>query len=54
MFGVWVEKSMYGKKYIGSKGPLFYLMKNFLGSCLGKVKVKNHVEEVLNHISKIS
>ena len=55
MFGVWVEKSMYGKKYMGIERSTFLFdEKLFLVHAWKKVKVKNHVEEVFNYISKIS
>ena len=55
MFGVWVEKSMYGKKYMGIERSTFLFdEKLFLVHAWEKVKVKNHVEEVFNYISKIS
>ena len=55
MFGVWVEKSMYGKKYMGIDRSTFLFDENL---CLiyqwSKVKVKNHVQEVFDHISNLS
>ena len=49
MFGVWVEKSMYGKKYMGIERSTFLFdEKLFLVHAWEKVKVKNHVEEVFN------
>lgn len=47
-FGVWGEKSMYGKKYMGIIRSTFLIDKN--GEVIKewkKVKVKGHVEEVL-------
>ena len=47
-FGVWKEKSMYGKKYMGIERSTFILDKD--GSIekeWRKVKVKGHVDEVL-------
>ena len=48
--GIWVEKSMYGKKYFGIDRSTFVIDKN--GKILkywNKVKVKGHVEEVYNY-----
>ena len=48
-FKVWVEKSMYGKKYMGIERSTFIINKDL--KILGvwrKVKVKGHVEEVYN------
>ena len=47
--GIWVEKSMYGRKYFGIDRSTFVMDKN--GKILNswnKVKVKGHVEEVYN------
>ena len=47
-YGVWVEKSMYGKKYMGIERATFLI--NAAGQIVQewrKVKVKGHVEEVL-------
>ena len=47
--GIWIEKSMYGKKYFGIDRSTFVIDKN--GEILNswnKVKVKGHVEEVYN------
>ncbi|MGL4636593.1 MAG: thioredoxin-dependent thiol peroxidase [Beijerinckiaceae bacterium] len=47
-YGVWVEKSMYGKKYMGIERSTFLIGED--GKILhvwNKVKVPGHVEEVL-------
>ena len=47
-YGVWVEKSMYGKKYMGIERTTFLINgKNKIINIWPKVKVTNHVEEVL-------
>lgn len=51
-FGVWKEKSMYGKTYMGIERSTFLLEVNDLGKakCLKaflKVKVEGHVDEIL-------
>ena len=47
-FGVWVEKSMYGKKYMGIDRSTFLISKkNKINKIWRKVKVKGHVEEVI-------
>ncbi|MDC0857185.1 peroxiredoxin [Rickettsiales bacterium] len=52
--GVWVEKSMYGKKYMGIERSTFLLNKNQeIVKEWRKVKVKNHVEEVLGAVKNI-
>ena len=48
-FGVWMEKSMYGKTYMGIQRATFILA--YDGTCLAvwpKVKVASHAEEVLD------
>lgn len=50
-FGVWGEKSMYGKKYMGIIRSTFLINKE--GEVIKewrKVKIKGHVDEVLNNI----
>ena len=47
-YGVWVEKSMYGRKYMGIERTTFLInSKNKIINIWPKVKVTNHVEEVL-------
>ena len=47
-FGVWIEKSMYGKKYMGIDRSNFLISKkNKILKIWRKVKVKGHVEEVI-------
>ena len=51
-FNVWVEKSMYGKKYMGIERSTFLFdEKLILINSWKKVKVKGHAKEVLNYIS---
>ena len=46
--GIWIEKSMYGKKYFGIDRSTFMLdSKGKLFKQWNKVKVKEHVKEVL-------
>lgn len=52
-FGVWKEKSMYGRKYMGIERSTFVLDKDGnVEKEWRKVKVKGHVEEVLNYLGK--
>lgn len=47
-YGVWVEKSMYGKKYMGIERSTFLIDgKGVIRGVWRKVKVPGHVEEVL-------
>ena len=51
-FGVWVEKSMYGKKYMGIQRSTFLIDKDRkILKTWPKVKVPNHAKEVLEVIS---
>lgn len=53
-YGVWVEKSMFGKKYMGVQRDSFLIdeegqvVKHYV-----KVKPANHVDEVLNDIENM-
>jgi peroxiredoxin Q/BCP len=50
-FGVWVEKSMFGKKYFGIDRATFLIDKNGeIVEIWKKVKVKDHVKEVLTKL----
>lgn len=47
-YGVWVEKSMYGKKYMGVERSTFLIdPKGRIARIWRKVKVPGHAEEVL-------
>ena len=47
-YEVWVEKNMYGKKYMGIERATFLIDENGkIQKVWRKVKVKNHVTEVL-------
>ena len=47
-YGVWVEKSMYGKKFMGIERATFLIdAKGKIRNVWRKVKVPGHVEEVL-------
>lgn len=54
-YGVWVEKSMYGKKYMGIQRDSFLInkegkiIKHYL-----KVKPKEHINEVIKDMNSIS
>lgn len=54
-YGVWKEKSMYGRKYMGVERTTFLIGKN--GKILKiwpKVKVPGHVEAVLESVKALS
>ncbi|HEY0526925.1 MAG TPA: thioredoxin-dependent thiol peroxidase [Stellaceae bacterium] len=47
-YGVWVEKSMYGRKYMGIERSTFLIdEKGVVRQIWSKVKIPGHVEEVL-------
>ncbi len=47
-YGVWAEKSMYGRKYMGIERSTFLIDgKGVIGKVWRKVKVNGHAEEVL-------
>ena len=47
-FGVWGEKTLYGRKYMGIERSTFLIGSNGrLARIWRRVKVKGHVEEVL-------
>lgn len=53
-YGVWKEKSMYGKKYMGIERTTFVLDKNGkIAKKFPKVKVKGHVDEVMKVIKEL-
>jgi peroxiredoxin Q/BCP len=48
-FGVWKEKSMYGKKYMGIERTTFLIdKKGTIAKIFPKVKVNGHLDEVLS------
>ena len=52
-YGVWVEKSMYGKKYFGTKRTTFLIDENFkIVSIIDKVDTKNHYNQVIEEFSR--
>ena len=54
-FGVWVEKSMYGRKYMGIQRATFLSNeKGIITNVWEKVKVPGHADEVLATVEKMS
>jgi peroxiredoxin Q/BCP len=54
-YGVWVEKSMYGKKYMGIQRMTYLIDANAkIAHIWPKVSVTGHVEEVLLELRKLS
>ena len=53
-YGVWVEKSMYGRKYMGIERATFLIDgKGKIAAIWHKVKVPGHVEEVLKAVKAL-
>ena len=53
-YGVWVEKSMYGKKYMGVARTTFIIDKNGkIAKVFEKVKPEGHDQEILAALSSI-
>ena len=50
-YGVWTQKSMYGKKYMGIERTTFLIdPKGTIAEIWNKVKVDGHVQDVLSRI----
>lgn len=49
-FGVWVEKNMYGKQYMGIERATFLISGGKITRIWRKVKVPGHVDEVLDAV----
>jgi len=53
-YGVWVEKSMYGRKYMGIDRSTFLIDKDgVVRGVWRKVKIGGHVAEVLNAVKQL-
>ena len=54
LYGVWVEKSMYGRKYMGVERSTFLIdADGRIAKAWRKVKVQGHVEAVLESVKEI-
>ena len=53
-YSVWVEKNMYGRKYMGIERSTFLIdQKGYLKEIWRKVKVPGHAEKVLEALSAV-
>ena len=53
-YGVWVQKSMYGRKYMGVERTTILIdQKGKMARIWNKVKVPGHVEEVLEEVKAL-
>lgn len=49
LYGTWVEKSMYGRKYMGTARKTFIIDENGkIENIIEKVKTKDHTAQILN------
>lgn len=48
-FGTWVEKSMYGRKYMGTARVTFIINNGVIEEVIEKVDTKNHASQILNN-----
>jgi peroxiredoxin Q/BCP len=54
-YGIWKEKNLYGKKYMGIVRSTFIIDKNGkIAHIFPKVKVDGHTEEVLKVLKKLN
>jgi peroxiredoxin Q/BCP len=54
-YGVWKEKSMYGKKYMGIQRTTFLIdEKGKIAKIFDKVNVEKHADEVLEAFAEAS
>lgn len=54
-YGTWVEKSMYGRKYMGTARVTFIIdEKGIINEIIEKVDTKNHTNQILKGISTSS
>ncbi len=51
--GLWKEKSLYGRKYMGTERSTFLIKNGDIIQEWRKVKVKGHVEEVLSAVRQL-
>jgi len=49
-FGVWQEKSMYGKKYMGINRSTFIIKEGLIAQAWKDVKVDGHVDKVIESL----
>jgi len=52
-YGVWVEKNMYGRKYMGVKRSTFIIKNNKIKYIFDKVKPKEHAQEIIKLLKEI-
>lgn len=54
-YGTWVEKSMYGRKYMGTLRVTYIIDENgTISEVIGKVDTKNHAEQILGESESLT
>ena len=49
LYGTWVEKQMYGRKYMGTNRVTFVINEEgYIENCIEKVKTKEHYVQIIN------
>ena len=55
LYGTWIEKSMYGRKYMGTARNTFVIdEKGVIEDIIGKVDIKNHTDQILKSVDQKS
>ncbi|MCW5911307.1 MAG: thioredoxin-dependent thiol peroxidase [Cyclobacteriaceae bacterium] len=55
LYGTWVEKSMYGRKYMGTARVTFVIdEKGIVQEIIEKVDTKNHAGQILGHAEPVA
>jgi len=55
LYGTWVEKSMYGRKYMGTARTTYVIdEKGIITEVIEKVDTKNHAEQILGGVPQAS
>lgn len=52
-FGVWTEKSMYGKKFMGINRSTFLIKDGLIKKAWKNVKVEGHVDQVIESLDSL-
>jgi thioredoxin-dependent peroxiredoxin len=52
-YGVWVEKNMYGRKYMGIERATYLISSGKIARVWRKVKVNGHAEDVLDAVKNL-
>jgi peroxiredoxin Q/BCP len=50
-YGTWIEKSMYGRKYMGTARVTFIIDNGTITDIIGKVDTGNHAAQILREVS---